>query len=267
VQCLWEQPRLLALGLGGHDTPLARMLQALRWTSVTVPMRARLVRPARVLRYAPALRQTRARRAAADVLAVTGLGRLLASAWDIASGARRRRRRHDYSGEACEVIGRWGEELWLRTRDRYPFIAARDPRTVESLLPQSRDVIRLRVRHRGEDVAWICAVRHDFSVGTPDRNFGTLTVGLLADVLASPEHVEGALAAGLTELESHGVDIVVSNQLNAQVIDALRRMGLRSAPSNFALYTSPAATKLIGDWSQAHVNRGDCDGPIWYRGV
>ncbi len=266
VQCLREQPRLFALGLGGHGTPLARMLKALRWTGVSIPMLARLVRPRRVLLRATALRGARTRRIAANVLAWSGLGPLLALGWDAVSGARWRRSTGDYSGERCESVADWGDKIWLQSRDRYPFIAARDSQTVEALLPKSPDILRLRVQHRGQDVGWVCVLRHDFSIGEPDRNFGTLTVGFIADALAAPEHAPGALAVGLHALETLGVDVVLSNQLHSAWAQPLREYGFLETRSNFALYASPAGAKLVDDWKQAHVNRGDCDGPLWYRG-
>jgi hypothetical protein len=265
IHCMREQPRLFALGLGGHQTPLARMLKALRWTGTTVPMLVRPVRIGRVLRLAPAVRTTSVRRAAADALAWTGAGALANGARDVLTGARRRRHPGPYAAERCVALSTWADDLWRLVRDRYPFSAARDATTVESLLPEVPDITRLRVRHHGRDIGWACVVRHDFSTGRPDRHFGPLTVGLLADMLAAPEHAGGVLAASIRYLEDLGVDITISNQMHAIWREGLVRVGFLPAPSNFAFYAAPAAVKLVGkDWNQCHVNRGDCDGPVWY---
>jgi hypothetical protein len=58
---------------------------------------------------------------------------------------------------------------------------------------------------------------------------------------------------------------VFSNQLHPVWVASLRQVGFILAPSNFAFYRSPALAKLGVDFAlAAHVNRGDCDGPIWY---
>lgn len=266
IQCLREQPRLLALGLGGHQTPLARMLQALKWMGLTIPLVARVVRPGRVLRRAPALRRTPLRAVAADVLAWTGVAAIAFTGWDIMSGARRRCARGNYIAEPCQELGTWADDVWQSVRDRYPFIAARDARTVDLLQPDSPDIQWLRVRQRGTDVGWVSIVQHDFAKGTPDHNFGTLRVGLIADALAAPEHARGVLIVAMEALEAAGVDVILSNQLHQEWAQPLRDFGCLNVTSNFALYASPQASRLVRDWTRAHVNRGDCDGPLWYRG-
>ena len=264
MQCLREQPRLMALGLGGHETPLARMLKALRWTGATVPMLVRVERPARCLRELTPLRRSAARRVVAQVGAASGMGWLAFRALDAWSAIKSPRPR-DYAAQPVDTLGPWADAVWLQTRDRYDFLARRDAATVESLLPVTSDLQRLRVQHRGQDVGWTYVLRHDFSTGAPDRNFGRLTVGLIADGLAAPEHAYGVTTVALEFLRERGVDLVFSNQLHPAWTDSLRRLGFLSAPSNMGFYASPAASKLASDASQ-HINRGDCDGPMWYQG-
>lgn len=264
-QCLREQPRLFALGLGGHDMALPRMLKALRWTGVTVPMLVQVFRPARCLRHLTALRRTRVRRVVADVLAGSGVGWLGLQALRLRT--RIRDPRSSASGvvvECVERLGPWAHDLWLRTRDAYDFIAQRDPATVDAMLPHSPDVQRLRVRSGNEDLGWACVLRHDFSHGDEDRNFGPLTVGLIADALAMPGHADVVMRAARDFLASTQVDVVFSNHLHPSWIAALRRIGFIEGPSNFAFYRSPATSSLLLDESSAYVNRGDCDGPMWY---
>ena len=53
------------------------------------------------------------------------------------------------------------------------------------------------------------------------------------------------------------------------IVHALERSGFFRAPTQFAYYRSPAMTKLLALAATPldhHVNRGDCDGPIWYGG-
>jgi hypothetical protein len=265
IQCLREQPRLLALGLGGHETPLARMLKALRWTGTSVPMLVRVVRPARTLRQLAPLRRSRVRRAGAAIAAGSGLGWLGLRAFDLATRFRSGRPARRYSAEHRGELGDWADAVWLRERDRYDVVAFRDRVTAEAQLPRSADVHRLRIRRDGEDVGWVAMLRHDFSEGTPDANFGRLTVGLIADGLAAPEHAAGVIGCAFEFLASAGADIVVSNQLHDAWVAGLRANGFVGAPSNFAFYAAPRVGQLGVDWSRCHVNRGDCDGPMWYQ--
>ena len=267
VHCLREQPRLFALGLGGHETPLARMLTALRWTGRTVPMLTRVVRPGHVLRKAPALRRTWWRRLGADLAAWTGAAASGGFVLDVPSRLRRRHARAPYDAQSCERLGPWADALWEATRDEYGFLAGRDAATVAALMPRTPDISWLRVRRSGADVGWACLLYHDFSIGAADRNFGTLKVGMLADGLAAPEHAAGVVASAVAELERRGADLIVSNQFHPAWIAPLRANGFRDTSSNFAFYASPQASKLLDDWNDVHVNRGDCDGPLWYRGA
>jgi hypothetical protein len=261
-----EQPRLLALGLGGHGTPLARMLARLKWNGVTVPLLARLVKPGRALRELAPMRRTATRRAAANALAFTG------SAWAgqrLLEGARRWRapaRRRGFVAERVETFGSWADDVWLNTRDHYTFAAARDAAMLNVALPMKlSDTHCVRVRANGVDAGWACLVRHDFSSGAPDPNFGRLTVGLIADAVARPADAAGVLDAAIGALIDLGVDLMFTNQLHPAWIAACRDRGFIAGPSNFAYYRSPAAIALTSaDVAGHHMNRGDCDGPIWY---
>jgi hypothetical protein len=264
MQCLREQPRLMALGLGGHETPLARMLKALKWRGESVPMLVRLVRPARCLRSLAALRRTAGRRVAADFLAASGLAWLGLKAFDIVRRARFGSTPRGYTAERCDVFGPWADALWERTRDDYGLVACRDAATLESMLPASSDVNRLRIRFHGDDIGWATVLRHDFSVGPADRHFGTLSVGLIADVMAAPAHARGVIATAHHFLSDASVHLVFSNQLHPAWGAALRASGFVTAPSNFAFYASPGAARHVKDWNSLHITRGDCDGPMWY---
>jgi hypothetical protein len=266
IQCLREQPRLMALGLGGHATPLARILKALKWTGISVPMLVRFVRPGRSLRELAPMRSGRGRRVAAAVLGGSGLAWLGVQLWNAIARIRGGKRDDSYAAEPCDALGAWADDVWLAARDAYDLIAARDLETAEAMTPRSPDVQRLRVRRHGKDVGWAVVLRHDFSVGAPDPNFGRLKVCLIADCMAAPEHARGVMSATLDVLLHGDVDLVFSNQLHGTWVAALRALGFVTVPSNFAFYASPRALPAGTDLGRCHINRGDCDGPLWYDG-
>jgi hypothetical protein len=269
VQCLREQPRLMALGLGGHATPLARMLAKLKWTGVTVPLLVMLARPGRCLRELAPLRRSAGRRLAAAALSFTGTAWVGQRAFETMRRVKAGTRPAGYTVEIGRDFGPWADEVWLRTRDAYGFSALRDAAMLNFALPRHLPDTRCaRIRRNGADVGWAFLVRHDFSAGTPDPNFGRLTVGLIADIFADPAEAPGVMNAALDALLDMGVDLVFSNQLHPVWTAACHDRGFISAPSTFAFYRSPAAEKLIGTLppGSLHVDRGDCDGPIWYGG-
>jgi hypothetical protein len=74
-----------------------------------------------------------------------------------------------------------------------------------------------------------------------------------------------------TSVIDAGVDLVFTNQLHPAWSAACHDRGFLNAPSNFAFYRAPQAQAMIakGGADRVHMNRGDCDGPVWYaaRGV
>jgi hypothetical protein len=269
LQLLREQPALLALGLGGHATPLARMLGRLGWKGVTVPLWFRAVRPARVLRELTVLRRSWGRRMAAALLANTGVAWLSLRAIEGARSLLTPRPQRGYVAHEVAEFEDWADGVWVESADAYGFTTLRDRAMLQNLYPPGmKDLRRLRVTRDGRTVGWACVVHHAFSVGPPDRSFGRLTVGQLADALGPPTHAAGVVGAATEYLETAGVDVVFSNQLHGLWTQALRRLGYLEGPSNFAFYRAPAAEKLLAvepvKSKGLHLTRGDCDGPIWY---
>jgi hypothetical protein len=268
LQLLREQPRLMALGLGGHEGPLARLLAGLRWTGVTVPFFARLVRPARVLRELRAIRHTGPRRLALDLLAASGLGwagyRSLRwqRSWSLSSDARAAR------GEEVPSFGDWAEALWERHRSAYGLVGDRNRTTLNELYPASfAGLSRLRVRRSAEDIGWACTLRVDLREQGDERHFGRLAVGVLADGFGAPTDAAGIVGAAVDHLMRSDVDLIITNLSHPAWQGAVRAHGFLAGPSNFAFYQAPAMAKLLStaavQSAGLHLTRGDCDGPKW----
>src|SRR5256885_639175 len=93
LSLLRQQPYLMALGMGGHAGPFAKILAAARWAGSSLPFFFSLLHPSRVLRHLAYARTTRLRRMLADGLAASGLAwtanKLLAGARAVMRGGRR----------------------------------------------------------------------------------------------------------------------------------------------------------------------------------
>ncbi len=250
---LERQPLLFALGMGGLDRPLPRMLKAAGWSLVPVPFYFYVAHPRAFLRNIRPLRASPPWRAAADLAAFTRLG------WAAIRTAHiiRTRRAKRPPAEVIPEFGAAEDELWKRCAPRYALCAVRDSRALNLLYPpDDARFIRLRVSNRG----WALLLDTRMQ---GDHYFGDLRVGTLVDGMAEPEHAAEVVAAAAAFLRDRGVDLIVSNQSHTAWCAALARAGFLRGPSNFVFAVSrQLAAAFSSRFSEAHVNRGDGDGPI-----
>jgi hypothetical protein len=217
----------------------------------SVPFHFKVVHPFRFLRDIQALRTTPARRFILDAAAYTGAGwlglRLI--------GHAHRVRNIKYETE--DTFSAWANTVWERSRADYALLATRDSATLNALYPPS-DPRFLRIRAAG---GW--AVLLDTAM-EGHKQFGNIRVGTIVDCLAPAEDAATVVRAATRALEKRGVDLIVSNQLNAGWCQAFASAGFRRGPSNFLFAASPALAALLGDAEddEIHINRGDGDGPI-----
>ena len=66
LHALRQQPLLYALGMGGNDEPITKLVRAAGWRVITVPFQFRVVRPARFLKNITLLRRTPLRAGATE---------------------------------------------------------------------------------------------------------------------------------------------------------------------------------------------------------
>jgi len=265
-----EQPLLMALGLGGHDSPFARLLGRMKWSGSTIPFFFRFERPFRVLRELRYARRLPSRRLLLDLLAYTGIGPL---AYRVLSLVRRLTSQgpRPASGVKAEVVptfGAWADVLWRDCRGLYGMMGNREPGLLNDAYPEGYEgLTRLRVMRGDRDLGWICVLRMDLQAKQEDRYFGPLVVGVITDGLARPEDAATVLGAGAAYLRESGVDLIITNQSHRSWRDGLRSLGFFEGPSNFAFYRSPKVEAALGaarvNPDEIHITRGDCDGPRW----
>jgi hypothetical protein len=260
LHALRREPMLYALGMGGLDRPLPRMLKAAGWTLNVVPFHFRVVHPGRFLRNIRPLRTTAARRLLLDTAARTGLGWAGIQTFQRArSGSKAA---PPATVEMVDGFGDWADDLWTKCRPSYPFIGVRDRPTLGEMYPGG-SFIRMKVTNHGAVMGWAVAL------DTPmrdDKHFGDLRVGSIVDCLALPEHAFPVISAARGVLEQRGVDLIVSNQAHRRWASALHEAGFPEGPSNFIFGCSKTlmAKLRAADCGveQLFLNRGDGDGPI-----
>ena len=260
-----REPLVHALGMDGYEGPLARVLLAMRWGHFAVPFYFRVERPARFLRRMRLLRSPWWRRAAADVLAVTGAGYLGVRAFQAGrSVAGGRDRSVTYDVEAD--FGEWCDGVWESGKADYSMTAVRDLQNLSTLYPRgNQQYSRLRVRRGSDTIGWaVVAKRHH---ATHPR-YGDLRVGTVLDCFAAAGNARAVVRCATAELRSQGVDVIVSNQSHEAWCAGLEASGYFRGPSNFIFAAPQKLCALVDPLEQTktrmHLTRGDGDGLYQY---
>ncbi len=256
-----REPLLCALGMGGIQRPLPRLLAGLGWHLVEVPFHFYVLHPFAFLRNARVLRQRRAMTPACEVAAWTGLGWLAFKILQI----RLPKPRQPHIEATCEPsFAGWADEVWEHSAPHYSFCGQRTAALLDTLYPPDEPRwIRCVVRRKGRPVGWALLLCSDVR---NHKQFGSMRLGSIADCLSAPADAELVVRAAQAELCRRGADIIVTNQMHEAWNKALKGGGFLSGPSNFVWAISPSLKKHLDPLSQtvpdAHINRGDGDGPI-----
>ncbi len=253
-------PFTFAVGMGGMDRPLPRLLQAAGWQLHPVPFLFHIVRASRVLRELPMLRQRLSLRVAARAGAATGAGAIAVAAlqrraWTPGAWSR---------GVRLERVDRWddwADDLWKRTRETAIFSVVRDRVVLDCLYPLDDSKYRAYVARRaGLAVGWAVTLNtqmHDHN------HFGNLRVATVLDAVALPDAAPAVASEVRRALAADGADLIVTNHSHQRWIAAFRSAGFLSGPSNYLFATSKLLSRAVGDgFARVHVTRGDGDGRI-----
>ncbi len=240
-----------AVGMGGIEQPLPRLLKGMGWRVELMPFLFHARRPARVLRQVAPLRTTWWRRIGAAIAASSGTGTLALRAAQFP----RVRKPRGITTEPFEGFESWADVLWERCRGQHGICAVRNAAVLNQLYPAGGRFRTLRLRSEGEIAAWAVVFE------TTYRNhkfFGDLRVGTIVDVLAPPEYMAATARCATDALRDLDTDLIITNQRDRRWVDAFRGAGFLPGPSNYVLALSPAFLKE----ERVHITRGDGDGMV-----
>ena len=260
---LQRHPLAFAVGMGGLDQPLPKLLGAMGWLVQPIPFFFRVHRPSRFLRMLPELQRGIGRRIAAHAAAWTGAGALgLAAARARAGWPRIAAPR--IAAEPVSGWGEWADDVWHAHPDRASMIGVRDRATLALLYPRVDRQQVYRLRDAGRDVGWIAVLRTQMR---SNGHFGDLVVGTLLDAVVLAGYELAAVRAASDVLAGLGADVSVVNHAHIRWQAALRAGGFLPQRSNYLLATSRQLTAAVGaagdpQVTRAHVTRGDGDGRI-----
>ncbi len=254
-----RQPLVYALGMGGYDSPLPKMLKLLGWSHCLVPFYFKVVQPGRFLRNTEQLRRTKLRQLLTSLATVSGAGSIAIKA------VQKLKQWHapgmgPFTVEHPQEFGAWINPLWEQAKSAYAMTAVRDSDALQALYPLSyRHLTPLRVSKDEVPIGWAV-------VGQRRKNplFGDMHVGSIVDCFASPQNALPVIRAATQLLEARGLDLIVSNQSHIEWCRALRNSGFFEGPSNFILATSKRLAELLTPFEEKknliHFNRADGDG-------
>ncbi|HEY3279521.1 MAG TPA: hypothetical protein VGJ83_03340 [Gemmatimonadales bacterium] len=256
-----QEPLLFLVGIGGPETPVARLIRAFGWRIAQVPLYFKPLRPARFLRGVRYMRHRPVVGGLLNLAAATGTGWLGLKALGLAL-SRFSRRDRSVRTDVVEQFGDWADVIWAASASAYSFVGGRNAATLNATYPPHRPTFgRLRVSRGATTIGW--AVIED--VPAPTEHFGDLRVGAIVDSLALPEHAKAVTRAAAEALADRGMDVIVANQSHPAWRRALAAAGFLPGPASWGFAASPALARLIDaadpEGQGLHLNRGDGDGP------
>ena len=266
AHALREQPLLFAMGMGGVDRPLPRMLRAMGWPVLETPFYFLVLNAKPFLRNIGPLRTHKGRRMAADLLAFSGLGALALRGIQTA----RARNRFDprYGNHPIQEFSQWADRIWQASAQHYSLSAVRTAEYLRFIYPYMQPGMQtpyygVRLTAGDLPVAWVqmldCQPR--------DRSyFGEMRVAALVDGVAQPAAIPSLVSSAVQAARERNADIVISNQMHRDWTSALKAAGFWQGPSNYLLAVSKELRKLVEPLDEAipriHFNRGDGDGRV-----
>ncbi len=262
AHALAEQPLLFAMGMGGMDRPLPRMLRAMGWEILEAPFYFLVLNARSFLRNIGPLRARIGRRVAADVLAFSGLGALALHGIQRV----RTRSRFDprYARSDIRNFSDWTDRVWQASASRYSFSAVRTADYLRFIYPDGDPFYYgVRLNDGAEPAGWMqmldCRPR--------DRSyFGEMRVAALVDGVGPPAAVPSLVDCAVEAARKRHADLLISNQMHRDWTSALKAAGFWRGPSNYLLALSKELRKLMEPLSEniplIHFNRGDGDGRV-----
>ncbi len=251
-------PFLYSVGMGSESNRYPRLLKALGWTVVAVPLFFRVRRAGQFMRNLQLLRRDSFRRLAADVGAYSGLGPIMIHAYQAIS---EKRPIPAASYDRVPLFGGWADEVWNAASRETSFSIERTSEVLNALFPvHCERLSRIRITVDGVAVGWAALLISNFR---DHHHFGEMRVGTIVDGMAFPRYERHVVAAALRALSDDGVDLVISNQMHELWQNALRGAGCFTASSTFLLGLSrklSAEISASGGFQRIHVNRADGDG-------
>ena len=228
------QPFMMGVGAGTSESEGHRLFVDLRWRRQSMPFFFYPVNVSKVLRGLNYLKNNVKLRYGALLGAYSGVGVGV-------SGLLALRRKLStilsvYEASVVERFGEWTDRIFAHSLSDYRVAIRSDALSLNIVYPpDDHRYIRLKVMRNGAkvEVGWIVVASKQMS---GNHYFGDLKVGTLVDGFGRLEDASALVASGINHLVRVGADIIVANFSHAVWVEACRRSGMFSGPSNFQLF-------------------------------
>jgi hypothetical protein len=262
AHALEQQPLLFAMGMGGMDRPLPRMLRAMGWSILEAPFYFLVLNASRFLRNIGPLRTGSTRRMAADFLAVSGLGALALQGLQMA----RTRSRFDkrYRPQPIQSFSGWADHVWQASMAQYSLSAVRNAEYLQFIYPHAEPPYwGIQLQTSDQTIGWVQMLDCQFR---EPAYFGRMRVAALVDGVAPASAIPSLVHSAIDAAQDRQADGIISNQMHRDWTSALKAAGFWQGPSNYLLALSKELFKLMEPLEEAipriHFNRGDGDGRV-----
>jgi len=262
AHALDQQPLLFAMGMGGKDRPLPRMLAAMGWKILETPFHFLVLNGRRFLRNIGPLRSSAPRRLIADAIGLSGLGGLALRAAQTMRAQSRWDRR--YQAQPVHEFAQWADRIWQENARQYSLSAVRTADYLRYIYPAAESAYYgIQLTEGGAPAGWVemleCRPRdHAY--------FGQMRAAALVDGVAPKAAIPSLVHCAVQAARERCADIVISNQMHQDWNSALKAAGFWQGPSNYLLALSKGLCKLLEPLDEAvpriHFNRGDGDGRV-----
>jgi hypothetical protein len=254
---LSQTPYAYVVGMGNATAPLPRLLKAMGWTINRVPFYFRIIRGARCVRHLSPLRNSRVKRLAGGIAAMTGIAALGTRVVHRASSEVQQTASR-FHVEPIQHWSEWANAAWdefapalsfgvHRTTDVLPFFYSFDADSPRAWALK---------RDGGAIEGWFGMLTSSMA-GNP--YFGNLVVATLTDCVGTQEAVRAGIALAIEQAKAQGADLLITNQQHRLLRDSCTAAGWRQGPSNYLMATSRVLTERF-DEATAYITRRDGDG-------
>jgi hypothetical protein len=262
AHALEEQPLLFAMGMGGRDRPLPRMLQAVGWSILETPFHFLVLNAKSFLQNIGPLRGSTGRRVLADALAFSGLGNMALKSVQVIRGRGCLDPR--FQPHPIQEFSNWADSIWQESAAQYSLSAVRTADYLRLIYPgEESHFYGVQLVEGNKPAAWVemldCQPR--------DRSyFGQMRVAALLDGVGPAAAIPSLIHCAVEAARARNADIVISNQMHHDWTASLKAAGFWQGPSNYLLALSKPLRKLLEPLDEAipriHFNRGDGDGRV-----
>ncbi len=260
---LKREPCLFSLGIGGLEEPLAQLLKILGWRLFSVPFFFKVFRIRNFFKKMQYFNQSLSLKILSGLLLFSGLGFLLIKGYQGAVGIKGRLLSSRIKAVIVPKFEEWTNEIWVKSKREYKFVAKRDQEVLNILYPSSnKRFIKIKILEKEQIIGWAVVMNTQMN---DNRYFGSMQIGSIVDFMALSRQETKIIGASLNILRNKGVDMVVMNQSSSCWKRAIRSCGFINGPSNFIFACSPQLSRELDLESNMHdvfLCRGDGDGPI-----